>query len=123
MKRCLFPVALFVLAGTTLVAQPATIGDFFDRFTAEWVRQNPDQAISARYFTGAEQQALERQLTPLTDEWARARRGLASRGLAELARFDLARLNKTDRLSAELMRWQLEIVVEGERYADYAFPF
>ena len=123
MKSRLLSIALFVFAVATLAAQPATIGDFFDRFTADWVRQSPDQAIGSRYFTGAEQQALERQLTPLTEAWARSRRELAKRGLAELARFDVSRLNKTDRLSAELMRWQLEIVVEGERYADYAFPF
>jgi uncharacterized protein (DUF885 family) len=44
-------------------------------------------------------------------------------GLAELSRFDLSRVNKTDRLSAELMRWQLQVVVDGERFSDYAFPF
>ena len=106
MKR-LFAAVFLALGVVTLVAQPATIGDFFDRFTAEWVRQSPNQAVGARYFTGAEQQALDRQLTPATDAWARSRRDLAKRGLAELARFDRTRLNKTDRLSAELMQWQL----------------
>ena len=32
-------------------------------------------------------------------------------------------MNKADRLSAELMRWQLEIVVEAGAYDDYSFPF
>lgn len=123
MKLRLFVVALLAVSAATVVAQPPTIGDFFDRFTADWVRQSPDQAIATRYFGGAEQQALERQLTPLTEAWARSRRDLARRGLAELARFEPSRLNKTDRLSAELMRWQLQVVVDGEPHADYAFPF
>jgi uncharacterized protein (DUF885 family) len=116
-------VALVLVAVATVSAQPPTIADFFDRFTADWIRGNPDQATSTRYFSGEEQRNLERQLTPVTEAWARSRRELARRGLAELARFDPSRVNKTDRLSAELMRWQLQVVVDGEKFADYAFPF
>ena len=122
MKRLAFP-AVMILAAATLAAQPPTIGEFFDRFTAEWVRQNPNQAISSRFFSGAQQQALDRQLTPATDEWARSRRELAKRGLDELKRYDFSRLNTMDRRSAELMQWQLQIIVDGEPYDDYAFPF
>ena len=122
MKR--LPLAAALLIGTAVLsAQPPTIGVFFDRFTTEWVRQNPNQAVNARFFAGAEQQALDRQLTPQTDEWARGRRELARRGLAELARYDFSRLNTMDRRSAELMQWQLQIIVDGEPYDDYAFPF
>src|SRR5262249_17887814 len=121
--RRLMMVALVSVAVATVNAQPPTIADFFDRFTADWIRSNPDQATSTRYFSGDEQRSLERQLTPVTQAWAQSRRELARRGLAELARFDLSRVNKTDRLSAELMRWQLQVVVDGEKFADYAFPF
>ena len=123
MTRRLAAVALMFAAIAAVRAQPPTIADFFDRFTADWIRSNPDQATSARYFTGDEQRNLERQLTPVTEAWSNSRRDLARRGLAELSRFDLSRVNKTDRLSAELMRWQLQVVVDGERFADYAFPF
>ena len=122
MKRLALAAALLIGAAA-LCAQPPTIGEFFDRFTTEWVRQNPNQAVNARFFSGAEQQALDRQLTPATDEWARSRRELARRGLAELARYDFPRLNTMDRRSAELMQWQLQIIVDGEPYDDYAFPF
>lgn len=37
-----------------LSAQDPDVDKFFDEFTAEWVRNNPDQATSTRYFTGAE---------------------------------------------------------------------
>lgn len=123
MKRSFLITILFASAIVTATAQRPTVSEFFDRFTAEWIRQSPNQAIGARYFSGAEQQALDRQLTPQTDEWNRSRRELAKRGLAELATFDPARMNKADRLSAELMRWQLEIVVEAGAYDDYSFPF
>ena len=123
MTRRLAAVALVFAAIAAVRAQPQTIADFFDRFTADWIRSNPDQATNARYFTGEEQRNLERQLTPATEAWAKSRRDLARRGLAELSRFDLSRVNKMDRLSAELMRWQLQVVVDGERFADYAFPF
>lgn len=124
MKRFAVLVGLFVAAGIgTAAQQPATVADFFERFTVEWIRGNPDQAAATKFFTGAEQQQFERQLTPLTAEWGRGRRELARRGLAELARFDRSRMNQTDRLSAELMQWQLQVVVDGEPYADFAFPF
>ncbi len=123
MKHRLSLLVLVIAAAVTVSAQAPTVADFFDRFTADWIRLSPDQATSTRYFRGAEQTAFERQLTPQTAAQAQSRRALARRGLAELARFDIARMNKADRLSAELMRWQLQIVVDGEPFADYAFPF
>ncbi|MEQ1909981.1 MAG: hypothetical protein ABMA15_14225 [Vicinamibacterales bacterium] len=53
MKRA-FSIGALALSVATLHAQPTTIADFYDRFTAEWVRSNPDQAVSTRYFSGAE---------------------------------------------------------------------
>ena len=69
MKRSFLITILFASAIVTATAQRPTVSEFFDRFTAEWIRQSPNQAIGARYFSGAEQQALDRQLTPQTDEW------------------------------------------------------
>ena len=40
------------------------IADFFRDYAAEWVRMDPDRARATRYFTGAEQDRLERQLGP-----------------------------------------------------------
>lgn len=123
MRFRIFGVAAVVLwALSPLAAQQPSIDDFFERFTADWVRLNPNQATNARYFTGAEQEALERQITPVTAEWRASRRALARRGLAELATFDRARLTDDQRLSADLMKWQLEIDVEGETYDEFAFP-
>jgi hypothetical protein len=44
------------------------ISDFFNAFTDEWVRYDPNLATRARYFSGDEQDRLERQSTP---SWSR----------------------------------------------------
>jgi hypothetical protein len=46
-------------------SQVRTVDDFFTAFTDEWMRFHTDLAAAARYFTGAEQDAIERQITRL----------------------------------------------------------
>ena len=111
-----------VLACATVQGQQRTIDEFFNSFTDEWMRGNANAATQSRYFTGAEQDRIERQLTPLTLEYRRDRLRLAQRGLAELRRFDRARMTDVQRVSAELMEWQLDTFVRGEPFDDYSFP-
>ncbi|MEO8097685.1 MAG: DUF885 domain-containing protein [Acidobacteriota bacterium] len=99
-----------------------SIEDFFREFTDEWVRNNPGLATSTHYFTGEEQDRLERELAPITLAEARKRINLARKGLAELRGFDRSRLSETQRLSADVMEWQLNIVVQEEPFLDYSFP-
>jgi uncharacterized protein (DUF885 family) len=113
---------LCLLLVSALSAQTRSIDDFFRDFTAEWVRGNPSLATSARYFTGAEEDRLERQITPETQAYKRARIVLARKGLAELRQFDRSKLTETQRVSAELMRWQLELVTGEEPFLDFTFP-
>lgn len=98
------------------------IDDFFRDFTADWVRRDPNLATLTRYFTGDEQDRLERQLTPQTVEWRRERIQRARQGLAQLHRFDRDHLTEAQRVSAEVMDWQLDTLVREEPYLDYAFP-
>ncbi|MEO8051812.1 MAG: DUF885 family protein [Acidobacteriota bacterium] len=114
--------ATALLLAASLPGQTPSIDDFFRDFTAEWVRGNPDLATSARYFTGEEQDRLERQLTPDTQTYRRARIQLAKRGLAELKKFDRTKFAGTQRISADLMQWQLDTVVRAEPYLAYSFP-
>src|SRR5260221_12624158 len=107
----------FVLA---LVAVPAvgadrSLSDFFREFTDDWGRGNPNQAAATRYFSGEEQAALERQLTPETRAYRHARVERAKKGLAELAKFDHARITHDERISADLMQWQLATFEDGQR--------
>jgi len=113
---------MLVLASSVAGPQPA-LGDFFRDFTAEWVRGNPNLATSSRYFTGSEQDRLERQLTPVTAVWRRDRIRLARKGLTELRKFDRSHMTETERVSAELMDWQLDSVVREEPFLDFSFPF
>jgi uncharacterized protein (DUF885 family) len=101
---------------------PPNIDDFFRDFTADWIRHDPNQATSARYFSGDEQDRLERQLTPQTPAWKRDRIQRARQGLAQLRKFNRASLTETQRISADLMEWQLNEVVREEPFFDYSFP-
>jgi uncharacterized protein (DUF885 family) len=118
---------LLMTLGTLASAQNIAAQDinaFFDDFTANWVRGDPNLATSARYFGAgsSEQQVFESQLTPETREYQLQRIRLARQGLRELDKFSAAKLNATQRLSASLMRWLLEAVLEQEPYLDYSFP-
>ena len=123
--RALVAVALILGLTSTdirVLGQGRTISAFFDEFSAEWMRRRPGQATATRYFTGAEQDRLDRQLTPETAEWRRDAVEQARRGLKELATFDRSRMTDAERVSADVMRWQLQIVVDGEPFSDYDFP-
>jgi uncharacterized protein (DUF885 family) len=116
-----------------VVAQPAStqpqphklsaqnIDDLFRDFTADWVRNDADLATQTRYFTGAEQDRLGRQLTPQTDAQKRARIQLAKQGLAELQRFDRPTMTETQRVSADVMQWQLQTIVDEEPFLTTPF--
>src|SRR5215467_12227787 len=93
-----------------------TVDDFFRDFTAEWVRTSPDLARRTRYLTGEEQDRLERLLTPWTEAWRRARIALARRGLAELRSLDRASMSDAQGLSADVMQWELQVIIDGEAY-------
>lgn len=128
MPTMLVRATFAVVAGTLLlVASPSarerSVQTFFDEFTARWIRHDPDLATATRYFSGAEQQELERQLTPVSDEWRAARVRMAREGLEELREFDRAAMTETERVSADVMAWLLDVVVRGAAYDDYTFPF
>jgi uncharacterized protein (DUF885 family) len=102
--------------------QGRSIGAFFDDFSAQWMRRRPSQSTGSRYFSGPEQDRLDRQLTPETLEWRRETVEQARRGLKELASFDRSRMTDAERVSADVMQWQLQIIIDGEPFSDYDFP-
>jgi uncharacterized protein (DUF885 family) len=122
MNRREFLAAGSVLAAAPALAQTRTVDDFFRDFTADWVRHDPNLATSTRYFTGSEQDQLERELTPLTPAWKRDRIQRARQGLTELRKFNRGSFTELQRTSADLMEWQLNEVVREEGFLDYTFP-
>jgi uncharacterized protein (DUF885 family) len=110
------------LATAPAFAQSRSIDDFFSDFTGDWVGHDPNLATSTRYFSGDQQDRLERQLTPETLAWKLYRIQRARRGIAELRKFNRASLTETRRISADLMEWQLNEVIGEEPFLDYSFP-
>ena len=86
------------------------------------MRANPNGATSSRYFTGAGAGSARAQLTPETEAYRRDRIKLARKGLADLRKFDRAKMPEIQRVSADLMEWQLDMIVREEPYLDYSFP-
>ena len=116
-------LGLAVLQSATVFAAGPAFDPWVDTFAADWMRANPQNATAQQYFSGAEQDALDRQLTPITKEARAARVALAQRGLAELAQFDRARLDPSQRVSAASLAWQLDDIVRSEPFNDYSFVF
>src|SRR5688500_2135 len=125
--RRLVTLLLFAVAAlaTTVGGQQnarAPIDVFFDELAAEEMRASPNRATATRYFTGEEQDRLERQLTPESTDARRAHIARARDGLARLAKFDRSTFTDMQRVSADLLQWQLQIVADEEPYLDHSFP-
>lgn len=120
MKRLMFALALLAtLPSGILAAQEPDIESFFDRFTADWVRADPQLATSSQYFSGEEQAKLDSQLTPIGPNVVRDRVERARRGLAELRQFDRKGLTASQRVSARVLEWQLDSIVRAERFSSH----
>src|SRR5436190_11243480 len=116
-------LALLLNASTTVPAQQDAFERWAESVAAEIVRAAPLAATSAQYFTGAEEDALDRQLTPITREYRQSRAARARATLDELAQFDRSSLTADERVSAAMIEWSRRAVVEAEPFADYAFVF
>ncbi|WP_438480996.1 DUF885 domain-containing protein [Oleiharenicola lentus] len=121
MKLLRLFTALVVSALSLQAANPA-FDTWLDQFTADWVKADPEQATESQYFTGAEQDALDRTLTPVD---ANYRRNVALRaldGITALAKFDRATLSSTQRISAAMLEWHLKDIAEDVTYDRYRYP-
>ena len=114
--------AVAVLSVVAADGQPRPIDEFFRDFTAEWVRGSPNLATRSRYFSGADQDQLERRLTPESDDYRRARIALARKGMKALGAFDRSKMSAAQQVSADLLQWQLDTTIREEPYLDYTFP-
>jgi uncharacterized protein (DUF885 family) len=105
------------------VRQDAAFNVWADKFAQDWVRLNPQLATMTQYFTGADQAALDSQLTPLTEAQRHKVIALAKTGIAHLDKYLAGPLDEDQRISAAVMRWSLAKTVEGEPFEDYNFVF
>jgi uncharacterized protein (DUF885 family) len=120
------PMAMAAPAAAVKVAvkPDAAFDKWADAFTADYVRLSPEFATNIQFFSGAEQAALDRQLTPQTKAHRAKSLALAKQGLARVNAFlKSPKLDRTQRTSAETMRWSLENQIANARFEDYAFVF
>ncbi len=109
-------------AAPLMAADGQDIDGFFNSFLEKWVLANPEMATNMRLFSGDVQDRLDSQLSDISDEAAHARIARAKDGLAELKRFDRTRLTPEQKISAEMMEYQLKDIVAEEPYLKYSFP-
>jgi uncharacterized protein (DUF885 family) len=113
---------LFGFASLLPAAQRPEAPDSFEswvnRLTADWIRDPAAADSDAAAGSGDEEEA-----GALWTEGLQARRDrrlrLAQEGLAGLARWPESGMTPSQRVSAAMLRWQLERVVEAAAYADH----
>ncbi len=116
-------LATLALSASTLLGANPDFDRWAKSFAADWVRANPTISTIQQYLPAAEQDVLDRQLTPNTKEYRASRVVAAKAALAELAKFDRASLSADQRTSAATIEWSLRGVVESEPFADFNFVF
>lgn len=97
---------------------PDSFESWVNRLTADWIRDPAAADSDAAAGSGDEEEA-----GALWTEGLQARRDrrlrLAQEGLAGLARWPESGMTPSQRVSAAMLRWQLERVVEAAAYADH----
>jgi uncharacterized protein (DUF885 family) len=122
MKRtCL--LALITVSASALFGSNPAFDTWAEDLAAETMRANPVRATFAQYFSGEEQDALDRKLTPNTTEYRAERVERFRNALAELAEFDRGTLDAEQRISALVIEWSLQRVVDAHPFQDHDFVF
>ncbi len=116
-------LALLAITALAATAADKNFDTWADALTAETMRASPTGATSAQFFSGAEQDALDRQLTPITKSYRAQRVAKAKAALAELAKFNRAQLDAEQSISASIIEWSLQGTVDSEPFADFSFVF
>jgi uncharacterized protein (DUF885 family) len=101
-----------------------------EEFAAGWVRAMPQVATAVQYFSGTEQDELDRTLAfanaygaPYGKSAALARAAHARRGLEELAAFPFDKLTPQQRTSAAVIEWSLSETIANAEFAQQRFIF
>jgi uncharacterized protein (DUF885 family) len=124
-----FPRLISLLSLCLAFASPAARADdpifdlWVDALTTEAMRADPTGATRVQYFTGTEQDAADRQLTPNTKAYREQRLAVARRALEELARFNRAKFSPQQRISARIIEWDLNERLKAEPFQDHNFVF
>jgi uncharacterized protein (DUF885 family) len=117
-------VAIGISSSTVWAQSAAPFEVWSENFAADWVRRSAEWATSSQYFSGDEQAAFERQLTPQTKQRREKTRELAKAGLAQLAVHEAGKkLTAVQKLEASTLRWSLQSTLAAEPFEDHGFVF
>ena len=119
-------VAAFVMAlaaGCAVTPPPQAFDAWSEGFAADWVRLSPERATFSQFFRGAEQDALDSQLSPQNAQRREREQALARQGLAMLDRYLAGSLSHDQRTAALTMQWSLQRSLAGAEFENLAFPF
>jgi uncharacterized protein (DUF885 family) len=121
---------LLLLAASTLRAANPAFDAWAEDFAARTVRENPQLATRTQYFSGAEQDAIDRELNlsgsfgeTIGARAAEKAAALARTGLKELEAFPAADLSPRQRTIAAVIRWTLEDEIANASFAANNFVF
>lgn len=102
-------IALLAGASFSLAAQAVSFDAWADKVADAKVRSDPEQATQKQYFSGKEQDALDRALTPNTPAYRNDQVAKARASLKQLAAIDQKALTPQQRASAAAIAWNLQI--------------
>jgi len=105
--------------------------EFAEQLAAEWMRADPVSATAQQYFSGAEQAALDRQLTakdfaygvPLSQSGRTEYIQRARRALDLLKGYPRSQLSPVERASAASLEWQLRDALRVAGLEERRFVF
>jgi uncharacterized protein (DUF885 family) len=117
-RDCIALIATSVAAS----AERSDLDRFFAGITAEWLREDPEQATIARPYAGSEQDEMDSRLTDISDAARYRRIALAKEMLGRLRRFERGSMSHPQLISAEVLESRLQDVIGEEPYLSYRFP-
>ena len=100
-------LALAVCLPAFAQSDNAKIDRFFQSFTEDWLRLDPQAATGSKIFPPDEQLRLDGLLSDVTPENTRQKLALIRKAQAELRGFDLSRVSRGRRVAAKWPRTRL----------------
>jgi uncharacterized protein (DUF885 family) len=116
---------------TSAASTSPSFDTFLEELSADWMRADPVGATISQYFSGTEQDRLDRLLTardfeyrlPLLDEPRAQYVARARRGLEQLRGYPLDSLTPAQRVSASSLAWQLNQAIRLASIEDHRYVF
>jgi len=131
----LFSRSVFIALALSFLVSASSASQSFDswinQFADDWVRADPIGATYSQYFSGAEQDRLDRLLTaadfqygtPLDPAEREKRCEAARSGLAQLQQFSADSLTPVQRVSEAMLAVKLNDVLRQSELSDHRFVF